>query len=267
MLFGTTEGATIKNIGLESGRIDENLSYANHTGTLVGSCLATSPTTISNCYSKVNLLSATKDAGGLVGKLYGTLSNCYYGGIIRVTGIAGGLVGSSYSSDKPANIDHCYVASTQIKSSGNAENSGALIGILHSGSQITKCYSTEVIENLLGVNNGKATHCSFCTQEEFESGSVCWILNDNSENNPVWFQTLGEDQYPVLDTTHHIVIYKDNAYINIDSAIDNITTESERLIDVYDIRGRLIRKAVPANTGLKDLPQGIYIVDGIKIMI
>lgn len=267
MLFGTTDSATIKNIGLESGRIDEDLSYANYTGTLVGSCLDKNPTTISNCYSKVNLLSATKDAGGLVGKLHGTLSNCYYSGIIRVTGIAGGLVGSSHSSDKPAKIDHCYVASTQIKSSGNAENSGALVGILHNSSQIANCYSTAVVENLFGANNGEATQCSFSTQEEFESGSVCWMLNDNSENNPVWFQTLGEDQYPVLDTTHNIVIYRDDAYINIDSAIDSPTTESEKLIDVYDIRGRLIRKAVPANTGLRDLPHGIYIVDGIKVMI
>ena len=63
MMFGTVEGATIKNIGLESGTIVQNLNYAQYTGTLVGSCEGTTPTPITNCYSKVNLSSATNDAG------------------------------------------------------------------------------------------------------------------------------------------------------------------------------------------------------------
>ena len=267
MLFGTTEGATIKNIGLESGRIDEDLSFAYHTGTLVGSCIDTAPTTISNCYSKVNLLSATKDAGGLVGKLYGTLSNCYYAGILRVSGVAGGLVGSSHSDSKSATIDHCYVASTQLKSSGTDTYCGALVGYMHGGSKILSCYSTETTDKLFGANNGEASQCEFRTEDEFASGSVCWALNDESESNPTWYQTLGEDAFPVLNSSRGIVIYKDNTYVNLgDNAIENITDDADRLVDVYDIRGNLIRKSVPANTSLEDLPHGIYIIDGAKVM-
>ena len=267
MLFGTTDGATIKNIGLEGGKVNQDLIYASHTGTLVGTCVENLPTTISNCYSKVNLLSATKDAGGLVGRLYGTLSNCYYSGSIRVSGTVGGLVGSSYSGSRQTEISHCYVASTQIKTSDSSANCGALVGNLYSGSKVYCCYSTEVTENLFGANNGNDLLCYFSTEEEFASGSVCWMLNDNSENEPTWFQTLGEDQYPVLDNTHGVVYYKNNAYTNGDNAIEGIENESNKLVDVYDFSGRLVRKSVPADTGLYGLPHGIYIINGVKVML
>ena len=271
MLFGTVDGATIKNIGLENGTIVEKLSYASNTGTLVGSCEAENPTTISNCYSKLNLSSASNPAGGLVGKLYGTMSNCYYSGILRVSGVAGGLVGTSYSASKPANIDHCYVSSTQINSSGSASKSGALVGNLHSGSQVYRCYSIQTektLPNLVGTNSGTNSASLFRSLEYFENGSVCWLLNDESVTTPDWFQTLNEDTYPLLDDAHGIVVLKDNEYTNLDgNAIDNTFVESNRLVDVYDISGRLVRKSVPANTSLKGLPHGIYVVDGVKIVL
>lgn len=268
MLFGTTDGATIKNVGIEGGRVDQDLIYASHTGTLVGTCLENAPTTISNCYSKVNLLGATKDAGGLVGRLYGTLSNCYYAGSIRVASpVVGGLVGSCYSGSEPTEIDHCYVSSTQIKTTDGSANCGALVGNLYSGSKVYCCYSTEVVDNLFGVNSGNELLCYFSTGEEFASGSVCWQLNDSNEDTPVWYQTLGEDSYPVLDATHGVVVYKDNIYINEGNAIENTMAESDRLVDVYDARGQLVRKAVSAKTGLQGLPHGIYIVGGIKVIL
>ena len=267
MLFGTTDGATIKNLGLENGRVDENLAYAVHTGSLVGSCLDTHPTTISNCYSEANIWSASGDAGGLVGKLYGTMSNCYYSGIISVSNTVGGLVGSSYSSSKPATIDHCYVKSKRIRSSDDEADCGALVGHLHNGSQISDCYSLDALENLFGTNDGNVSQCLFRTQEEFENGNVCWLLNDESEDTPTWFQTLGEDEHPVLDNTHGIVTYKDNAYSNLGgSSIEDTFTDPNKLVDVYDIRGRLVRKSVPAQTSLQGLPYGIYIVDGMKVV-
>lgn len=268
MLFGATDGATIKNVGIESGRIQENLAYANNTGTLIGSCLDTSPTTISNCYSGAKILKASYEAGGLVGKLYGTMSNCYYKGTIRASGTVGGLVGSSYSADKSAVIDHCYVLSDQIKSTGDDTDCGTLVGYLHSGSQVFRCYSIDSIGDLFGTNNGDASQCLLFTEKEFENGNVCWLLNDESEKNPSWFQSLGEDSHPVLDNTHGVVIYKDNAYTNLGgSKIEGTFADPHKLVDVYDIRGRLVRKSVPASTSRQGLTHGIYIIDGVKVIL
>ena len=268
MLFGTTDGATIKNIGLESGTVVQNLNYAQYTGTLVGSCEGNDPTTISNCYSKVNLSSASNDAGGLVGKLYGTLSDSYYSGIIRVSGTVGGLIGSSASASKPANVDHCYVSSTIIKSSGSASNRGALAGYLHSGSQLFRCFSVEGLDNQVGTKKGVTSLCMERTADLFANGSVCWLLNDNSSSKPAWFQHLGEDKYPVLDETHGIVTYKGGVYMNLEgNDVEDAVIDSNLMVDVYDISGRLVRKSVPSNRALYGLPRGIYVVNGVKIVL
>lgn len=267
MLFGTTDGATIKNIGLESGTVVQNLSFADHTGTLVGNTDNANPTTIINCYSKVNLSGVSTDGGGLVGKLHGTMSNCYYGGILRVSKTAGGLIGSSASASRPANVDHCYVSSSRITSSSST-NRGALVGYLHKGSQLFRCFSVDDLDELVGTKHGTTSICMSRSDELFASGNVCWYLNDNSSRNPVWFQHLGEDKYPVLDETHGIVIYKDNEYTNLEgNAIENPVTESNHLVDVFDISGRLIRKSVPANRALQGLPRGMYVVNGVKIIL
>ena len=42
------------------------------------------------------------------------------------------------------------------------------------------------------------------------SGEVCFKLNNGKQGEDVvWFQTLGEDLYPVFDNTHKIVLYDD----------------------------------------------------------
>ena len=268
MMFGTVDGATIKNIGLESGTIVQNLNYAQYTGTLVGSCEGTTPTTITNCYSKVNLSSATNDAGGLVGKLYGTLSDSYYSGTIRVSGTVGGLIGSSASSGKPANVDHCYVSSSTVKTTGSASNRGALAGYLHSGSQLFRCFSVEGLDNLVGTKKGVTSLCMERTADLFANGSVCWLLNDNSSSQPAWFQHLGEDNYPVLDESHGVVLYKGGVYMNQEGDdVEDAIIDSNLMVDVYDISGRLVRKSVPANRALYGLPHGIYVVNGVKVVL
>lgn len=268
MLFGTTNGATIKGIGIENGSIVQNLTYAAYTGTLVGHCAGTDPTTIKNCYSRADLISATSDAGGLVGKMYGSMTNCFFSGTIRVSGTVGGLIGSSASDNQPANVEHCYVASPQIRTSGEGAYKGALAGYLHTGSQLFRCCSLEELEGVVGMKYGTTSLCFPRSRELFASGNICWFLNENSSVSPNWFQHLGEDDFPLLDDTRGVVIYKNGEYANLEgNSIDNTFAESNRLVDVYNVSGRLVRKAVPAHKALQGLPHGLYIVDGVKVVL
>ena len=43
------------------------------------------------------------------------------------------------------------------------------------------------------------------TADVFASGVVCYLLNGSQSENPLWYQTLGEDPSPVLDSTHKTV--------------------------------------------------------------
>jgi len=40
------------------------------------------------------------------------------------------------------------------------------------------------------------------TDEQLASGEVCYLLNKGNTENPTWFQTLGEDPYPVPNPSH-----------------------------------------------------------------
>ena len=43
------------------------------------------------------------------------------------------------------------------------------------------------------------------TDEQLASGEVCYMLNKGNTDNPTWFQTLGEDLFPVPDPSHQTV--------------------------------------------------------------
>lgn len=266
MLFGTVSGATIRNVGLSGGSIVSNAIYADHTGTLVGCCTGDLPTTISHCYSNVRITSAANDAGGLVGKLYGTLEYSYYTGTIRSSSTLGGLIGSSHGNDKPAKVDHSYVLSTQLRTTSGI--AGLLAGWLHDGSSVGQCYAIDALDMDMFGNLDGTLDNSLGSKEDFASGRVCWELNGMQSLLPQWYQTLGEDASPLLDDTHGVVIYTDGVYSNDGggNAITDLLPDKGQAVEVYDARGQLLRHGVPLEKALQGLPRGIYIVGGQKIV-
>ena len=265
MLFGTVSGATIRNVRLTGGTLISNVAYAAHTGTLVGCCEGDEPTTISHCFSDVKIASASNDAGGLVGKLYGTLEHCYYMGTLRGSSTMGGLIGSSYSEDKPAKVKDSYVLSTLMKSTGTC--SGLLAGWLHDSSSVANCYVTDKLALAMFGNLGDTMGDNhLASTEDFASGSVCWGLNGGQSDRPQWFQTLQEDAAPVLDDTHGVVYCREGAYTNVSAdALLPVPAEERALVDVHDMDGRLLRRHVPRGKALQGLPRGMYVVDGKKV--
>ena len=265
MLFGTVSGATIRNVRLTGGTLISNVAYAAHTGTLVGCCEGDEPTTISHCFSDVKIASASNDAGGLVGKLYGTLEHCYYMGTLRGSSTMGGLIGSSYSEDKPAKVKDSYVLSTLMKSTGTC--SGLLAGWLHDGSSVANCYVTDGLALAMFGNLGDTMGDNhLASTEDFASGSVCWGLNGGQSDRPQWFQTLQEDAAPVLDDTHGVVYCREGAYTNMSAdALLPVPAEERAFVDVHDMDGRLLRRHVPRGKALQGLPRGMYVVGGKKV--
>ena len=154
-LFGYAFGATIKNVNLENVNISGNSrvgglagqaknseisncsvsgivsATVDHAGGLVGALEGS----ITNCFANVNLFIGNNNAGGLVGyALVSTIQDCYATG--KVTGKAntGGLIGAS--------------ADTQIINSfatgdvyGSSSNVGGLIGV-SDNLMVDSCYSS-----------------------------------------------------------------------------------------------------------------------------
>ena len=130
------------------------------------------------------------------------------------TTAAGGVVGYLSSSNTSV-FKNSYAYNTQRIADGSST------GLLSYGNKGTQ--AVNVMNNYDGVRN---------TEEQFASGEICYLLNGEQSYDPVWYQTLGEDLYPVLANTSKVV-YKldDGTYSNNANPVEPTVPEAD-LLDV-----------------------------------
>ena len=221
-LFGYN-GGTIKYVGITESYIkgDDNVGgvcgcnddgtisncynsgTVSGTGTVGGVCGFSGDGTISNCYN-TGTINGDSYVGGVCGKNYnGTISNCYNSGTVIGNYYVGGVCGENEDSYATNNeiIINCY-------NSGNVSGNydvGGVCGWNKFSGTISNCYYLEGTATS-GIDGSDVSgQAEIKTAEQFASGEVCWLLNRNSDNNPTWFQSLGNDIYPILDNSHAIV--------------------------------------------------------------
>ena len=210
-LFGYNEG-TIKNIGVTE-------SYIKGEYSVGGVCGYNSYGTISNCHNS-GTVSGDWHVGGVCGLNDGTIFNCYNSGNVSGKNMIGGVCGCNNDNTN----SNCYNTGTV----NGGDYVGGVCGLNYC-STISNCYNTGTVSGtnhvggVCGENdNGTISNCYYLTNtaeggingstengqaevktaEQFASGEVCWLLNGNSDQNPVWFQTLDTDDYPVLNDAH-----------------------------------------------------------------
>ena len=198
--------------------------------------------TIQYCHNNGEVIS-TKYAGGIVGYENGnnpgaTIQYCYNTSEISASeGYAGGICG--YNAGYNGVLDSCYNTGN-ILSGGEA---GSICGYFYNTSYVTinDCYylTGGVADAYVTAQNAAKTSA------EFSSGAVCYLLNDcASAGNLVWYQTIGTDAYPTLDSSSQIVYasYEHNAtaadYINDESlkahSSPNNNGSHDKLLDFVD---------------------------------
>ncbi len=186
---GYLEGGTIQNL-----MMGETCSVT--TKSFVGGvCGHNNYGTITNCYNSGTVEGST-GVGGVCGtNRYGTITNCYNSGMVKGSGsYVGGVSGNNFGT-----ITNCYNSGT-VK--GGGSEVGGVCGYNHLGT-ITNCYwSIGTANTGIGFGGGSATSK---TATEFASGEVAYLLNGSTSEGVSWFQTLGEDDYPVLDSSRGIV--------------------------------------------------------------
>ena len=177
-LFGTTEeGSVICNVGI----VNCSFSLIGGGGSVGGVC-GTNNGTITNCYNTGTVDGTPGLVGGICGTNNGTITNCYNTGSVNKGLESGGVCGLNCEN---GTITNCYYLSGTAK--------GGIAGADDTPG------SAEVKD---------AT--------QFASGEVAWLLNgersEGAEENPLaWYQNIGVDSYPVLDSSHKTVYcgYKD----------------------------------------------------------
>lgn len=148
-LIGYAEGSTIENCYVSGGSINHNMDHktSSYVGGLVGS---SGDSSINNCFSSIDINVGGNSetmayTGGLVGYSFrSSISNSYSLGNITqsTTGFIGGFVGDIIVS---SSIKNCY-SMGNVKSTNSTHNNsvGGFVG--GNDSTITKAYATGKVE-------------------------------------------------------------------------------------------------------------------------
>ncbi|MCR4921624.1 MAG: LamG domain-containing protein [Bacteroidaceae bacterium] len=221
-----------------------NITGNSAVGGIVGSNYNTSVTLyfyVKNCTNEGEITARVMFAGGMVGRARassnyfeytndcnkGTISgahsaaiagesrrgdytNCYNLGLINTDGEGRALV----CGGTGATLKNCWNAGEIMLTDGSL--SGETL-IESSGTvNITNCYDLANID--MEPTHGRPEGYD---SDWLSNGHFAYFLNGNTVKDAVWYQTLGQDEHPVLDKTHGLVFQKgDDSY---GSAFDDIT--------------------------------------------
>ncbi|MCL1859831.1 MAG: S-layer homology domain-containing protein [Oscillospiraceae bacterium] len=159
-LFGYTDGARIKNVGMEETLINTNSGGSTGGYSYAGGICGYNGGTISNCYN-TGAISSFGEGGGICGYSTGSISNCYNIGDISVIPHLSGLYSSSdgyaggICSRSSSSVNNCYNTGSVSVSERNHANSYAG-GICGSGGTINNCYNTGAISSVSSNQNSYA---------------------------------------------------------------------------------------------------------------
>ena len=201
------EYGKIQNVGLEN-------SYFRGATDIVGIC-ADNDGTIENCYNAGTISAENGFVGGLVSNNFGSVINCYNTGNITADGrTGGGVVAWNRSSGI---IKNCYSTGTLT--------GGDMDGVVQDNDgTIKNCYY------LSDSETDSFDETTAKTAEQFASGEVCYLLNGD-QTKIAFYQTIGEDNYPVLDSTRGQVYEKMK---DCSGALDGYTNDKDETFVDHD---------------------------------
>lgn len=209
-------GGTLQNLGVKASYIKG--------GNRVGGVCGTNSGTVTNCYNTGNV-KGNNYVGGVCGDNYRTVTNCYNTGSVESNWYVGGLCGQNYGP-----VTNCY-------NTGNVTGNDAYVGGLcgQNYATVSNCYYLAGTANS-GIgedyNSGEATEK---TAKQFQSGEVASLLGEG------WGQTIGPDDYPVLDAdgtkrVYAVTLYQgsdaaDAHYLNCNGTFPTLTGNAIALVD------------------------------------
>ena len=210
------------------GHCISNLNVSLNSGHVGMFGFIQSPATIKNFILDESCsIESTKDHWvGLIGSVYKDtdgnedvyLENLGMEGSVKlVGGNGGGIIGQNHSAF--LHLKNCYMTGN-VASTGASVQNGILVGWTGQAT-VDNCWAIGTVEKNNGGNNyfvnafssGSITNCFSkygsqvpnISDEQLESGELCYLLNGESFYKPAWFQTIGEDLHPVWDSTHGTV--------------------------------------------------------------
>ena len=187
-------GATVKNL-----RGDNTCFISAHGNAgLIGGSTAAGDIFLENLGFEGDVSCQRAGAGGVLGCNTGSqaiiyMTNCYSTGFISGTEVMENGALSAWLGGSGAVITNCWSSAT-VSGYQNGEKYLARFN----SATFNNCYCVVPEEDIVPL---QATIIQY---EDIESGSLCYKLNGNQEEI-VWYQTLGQDEFPTFMPGHEQV--------------------------------------------------------------
>ena len=125
--------------------------------------------------------------------------------ITNMSGIRAGVIAGEIHG---CTADNVFTAG-EISISTDHPQKGGISGEAAEAT-LNNCYTTYDVLST-GTAPRAQNNCWFGEEanQMAPTGELCFKMNHESFQNPTWFQTLGEDDFPVLDNTHGVVYSTD----------------------------------------------------------
>ncbi|MBQ9293380.1 MAG: CotH kinase family protein [Bacteroidaceae bacterium] len=204
-LFGAVSGgAKISNLVLDASC---TISGSNYVG-LAGGSMGAGNVTFSCVGNEAAVTATGANAAGIIGCNKGSgcifsLQDCYNTGDIKGSSESAAISGWVGTN---ASIQNCYNIGTVTGYSYRND-------FYRGSATALNCYSTST------------TQVNRTTLEDAESGKLCYSLNSGKTLEPVWYQTIGEDSYPIFDASHLVVLKSDDGtYYNVSNLAGDVNS-------------------------------------------
>ena len=189
-------------------------SYLAGTYSCAGICARAVGSTVRDCINASSVSVSVEGAGGILGQSgdhHVTVENCLNGGSVYAkAGIAGGIVGRT---EYNVTIRNCL----SVGALSGSELVGNILGkYYYTKFSVLNCAFKRGEHSALGGGSSPyefTLSAGSYTEEELASGKVAYKLNAD-ENDIHWYQTLGEDAYPLPDSSHKTVYPYGDDYTN-----------------------------------------------------
>lgn len=188
-LFGcAANGADFRNFVLDRSCSITGLTFVG----VLGGTNTAGTVSFTNVGNEGSVTAMDQNAGGIVGCTEGSsckflLTNCYVTG--SVTGAREAAAFGGWFGNQGSRIVNCWTNAVVV----GADNDNSYVGRGAAPLYYENCYSVH------------GTQVNAISEEAVASGELCYKLNGNTLVNPVFYQTLDEDNYPVPDPSHGLV--------------------------------------------------------------
>jgi hypothetical protein len=121
--------------------------------------------------------------------------------VSNMSGIRAGVIAGEINA---CTVDNVF-STGEISISTDHPQKGGISGEAAEAT-LNNCYTTYDVLSV-GTPPRTQNNC-WCGEEARQmaaTGELCYKMNHETYQNPTWYQTLGEDEFPVLDSTHGLV--------------------------------------------------------------